>query len=193
MDNDQDSRSRHTFDKSFLEQQHASSNLKWAVCVVFLKQRISQLLGQTLEILPSINRRNVKLYNIPFCVIWSNGSSFRALSEKFKIDSEINNFLCPGPSLHIVAKFWRNSTTSQITYKCVRCRNPWHSRVTQDWNRRSRSSGRKEVTTNMHKLNHAHSDHGMLAKFIELLRLERTSPHKCFFFFWNTSPITKHG
>ena len=64
MDNDQDSRSRHTFEKSFLEQQHASSNLKWAVCVVFLKQRISQLLGQTLDILPSINRRNVKLYNI---------------------------------------------------------------------------------------------------------------------------------
>ena len=64
MDNDQDSRSRHTFEKSFLEQQHASSNLKWAVCVVFLKQRISKLLGQTLDILPSINRRNVKLYNI---------------------------------------------------------------------------------------------------------------------------------
>ena len=64
MYNDQDSRSRHTFEKSFLEQQHASSNLKWAVCVVFLKQRISQLLGQTLDILPSINRRNVKLYNV---------------------------------------------------------------------------------------------------------------------------------
>ena len=33
------------------------------VCVVFLKQCISQLLGQTSDILPSTNRRNVKLYN----------------------------------------------------------------------------------------------------------------------------------
>ena len=33
------------------------------VCVVFLKQYISQLLGQTSDILPSTNRRNVKLYN----------------------------------------------------------------------------------------------------------------------------------
>ena len=64
MDNDQDSRSRHTFEKSFLEQQHASSNLKWAVCVVFLKQRNSQLLSQILDILLSIDRKNVKLYNM---------------------------------------------------------------------------------------------------------------------------------
>ena len=82
--------------------------------MVFLKQRISKLLGQTLDILPSINRRNVKLYNISVLCHLIRWVKFRALSEKFKIDSEINNFLCPGPSLHVVAKFWRNSTTSQI-------------------------------------------------------------------------------
>ena len=63
-DGGQNARSRYTFDQSFLDQQHPSSNLKWAVCVVFLKQHNSQLLCHILDIFPSINRRNVKLYNM---------------------------------------------------------------------------------------------------------------------------------
>ena len=62
-DSGQDSRFHYPFEKSFLELQHACLNLKWAVCVVFLLQRNSQLLSQILDILPSINRSDVKLYN----------------------------------------------------------------------------------------------------------------------------------
>ena len=67
-DSGQDSRFHYPFEKSFLELQHACLNLKWAVCVVFLLHRNSQLLSQILDIFPSINRSGVKLHNVSlFC------------------------------------------------------------------------------------------------------------------------------
>ena len=55
----EDSRSRYTFEKRFLEQQHTRSKFERPLCVVFSKQRNSLSLSQNLDILLLISRRNV--------------------------------------------------------------------------------------------------------------------------------------
>ena len=59
-DSGQDSRSRPTFEKSVLEQQHTRSNLERALFVLFSKQRNSLLLNQNLYILLLINKTKGK-------------------------------------------------------------------------------------------------------------------------------------